>query len=152
MLDAWVVTERLGEFGELRLYRRAGPPEHLAVEVLREADGRAWTLRAPWEVRAVVRHLLADSVRRLASSGHSTDDRGGLAQLGRVLLAPGQELLSLFFEQDGQRAFALWRRELLRCGEWGWTIDLVVVPDRLAVVLCQRVLSALDRLERRVGA
>ena len=152
MLDARVVAERIGDFGELRLYRRVGPPEHLAIEVLRDADGRAWTLRTPWVARPILRYVLADSVRRLAASGRSTDDRGGMAQLGRALLAPGDELLTLFLEQDGERAFAVWRRELLRCGEWGWTIDLVVVPDKLAAVLCQRILSTLDRLERGVGA
>ena len=149
MLGATVVTERLGELGELRLYRRPGPPEHVAVEILRDADGRAWTLRAPWQSRAILRHLLADSVRRLTSSGHAADDYSDFTRLGRALLAPGDELLSLFLEQDGARAFAIWRRELLHSGEWSWTIDLVVVPDGLALTLCQRVLAAMDRLEGR---
>ena len=34
-----VVRERLGDHGELRAYRRPGPPEHLALEEIRPSIG-----------------------------------------------------------------------------------------------------------------
>lgn len=148
MRDASVICERLGELGELRLYRRHGPPEHLAVEILRDEDGRAWTLRVPWSQRGPFRHLLSDSVWRLASASRPAADREGIAQLCRAVLGQGDEILSLFMESGPDRAFALWRRELLQRGDWSWTLDVVVVPDDLAVTLCNRVIVALDQLER----
>lgn len=148
MNDGSVICERLGALGELRLYRRSGPPDHLAVEILRDLDGHAWTLRVPWSQRGPFRHLLSDSVWRLASASRPAADGDGIAQLCRSVLGQGDEVLSLFMEQGDERVFALWRRELLRRGDWSWTLDMVIVPDDLAVPLCQRLIVSLDQMER----
>ena len=139
--------EQLGELGELRAYHRPGPPEHVAFEVLREADGRAWTLRVPWQARAVVRHLLADALRIFGEGASLAFDEQGCAELARGLLADGDELAAVMLRQEGERAFAVWRRELTRQG-WSWTLDLVLVPEVLATPLCTRMLAGLDRLDQ----
>jgi hypothetical protein len=139
--------ERLGELGDLRVYYRPGPPEHVAFEVLRETDGRAWTLRVPWQARAVVRHLLADALRIFGEGASLAFDEQGCAELARGLLADGDELAAVMLRQEGERAFAVWRREQTRQG-WSWTLDLVLVPEVLATPLCTRMLAGLDRLDQ----
>lgn len=139
--------ERLGELGDLRVYRRPGPPEHVAFEVLREADGRAWTLRVPWRARAAVRHLLADALRILNEGASLVFDEQGCAELARGLLADGDELAAVMLRQEEERAFAVWRRELTRQG-WSWTLDVVLVPEALAAPLCTRMLATLERLDQ----
>src|SRR4051812_28176571 len=142
--------ERLGELGDLRVYYRPGPPEHVAFEVLREADGRAWTLRVPWQARAVVRHLLADALRIFGEGASLAFDEQGCAELARGLLADGDELAAVMLRQEGERAFAVWRREQTRQG-WSWTLDLVLVPEVLGAPLCTRMLAGLDRLGQPRG-
>lgn len=140
--------ERLGELGELRAYRRPGPPEHVAFEVLREADGRAWTLRVPWEGREALRRLLEAAPARLGSDEPPLDFGGeGCAELAREPLAAGVEVLAVLLSQGDERAFAVWRREMGRQG-WGWTLDVVVVPEALAATLCERMLADLGRLDQ----
>src|SRR3954468_15362316 len=139
--------EQLGEPGELRVYHRPGPPEHVAFEVLRETDGRAWTLRVPWQARAVVRHLLADALRIFGEGASLAFDEEGCAELARGLLADGDELAAVMLRQEGERAFAVWRRELTRQG-WSWTLDLVLVPEGLAGPLCPRMLVRLHRRDQ----
>lgn len=144
---AAVIFGRLPDgHGELRTYRRPGPPEHLAFEVLREADGRAWTLRVPWPARAALRRLLGDARRALAGDQAPAFDDQGCAELAQATLGPGDGLLAVLLRQGDERAFALWRRELGPRG-WGWTLDVVVVPDGLAAELAALMLAALDRLE-----
>src|SRR3954451_3897551 len=123
------------QLGELRAYHRPGPPEHVAFEVLREADGRAWTLRVPWQARAVVRHLLADALRILGEGASLAFDEQGCAELACGLLADGDELAAVMLRQEGERAFAVWRREQTRQG-WIWTLALVLVKAALADILC----------------
>jgi hypothetical protein len=151
MWDGATICERLGDLGELRLYLRPGPPQHLAVEVLREEDGRAWTLRVPWPRRGVLRQLLGDSVWKLTSGGRPAVLPGGHAVLARGALVTGDEVVATLLEEGEEIAFALWRRELSRRGEWVWTLDVVVVPEALAIELCRQVMTGLERLEREAG-
>ena len=123
---AAVICERLGDHGELRTYRRPGPPEHVAFEILREADGRAWTLRVPWEARSPFRDLLGEARERL-TDGDLDFDEQGCAELAKADLRAGEELVAVLLEQGAERAFAVWRRELARHG-WNWTLDVDVVP------------------------
>lgn len=151
--EAEIICERLGGHGELRTYRRPGPPEHVAFEILREADGRAWTLRVPWETRSPFRDLLGAARERLTSAGDDAStapdfDEQGCAELAKTHLAGGEEILAVLLEQGDERAFALWRREPTRQG-WNWTLDVVVVPAGLATVACDLMLAALDRLDAR---
>ena len=74
-------------------------------------------------------------------------DEQGCAELARGLLADGDELAAVMLRQEGERAFAVWRRELTRQG-WSWTLDLVLVPEVLAAPLCTRMLAGLDRLDQ----
>ena len=142
-----VVCEPLGALGELRAYRRPGPPDHLAFEILREADGRAWTLRLPWEQRAIVRHLTADTLPRLHEPESFAFNDQGCAEIARAVLSAQDEVATIVLEQAGEHAFAVWRRELSRKG-WSWTLDVVVVPLALADLLCKRMVTGLDRLEQ----
>jgi hypothetical protein len=143
------MQERLGELGELRAYRRPGPPEHVAFEVLRESDGRAWTLRVPWGGREALRRLLAAAGERLGPDAPPPDfGEDGCAELAAEEAAAGVQLLAVLLRQDEERAFAVWRREPTRQGGWTWTLDVVVVPGPLAVTLCQRMLADLDRLDQ----
>jgi hypothetical protein len=151
------MQERLGELGELRAYRRPGPPEHVAFEVLRESDGRAWTLRVPWEGRQALRRLLAAAGDRLGPDAPPPDfGEDGCAELAAEEAAAGVQLVAVLLRQDEERAFAVWRREPTRQGGWSWTLDVVVVPGPLARTLCERMLADLDRLDqpspRRNGA
>ena len=150
MEQAAVIAERLGELGELRIYCRPGPPEHLAIEILRESDGRAWTLRVPWTGRALLRQLLLEVQRHLEPAGEEElpFDEEGCAELAKALLAPADELVGVMLQQDDEHAFALWRRELTRRG-WSWTLDVVVTPRSLAQALCTRLLAGLEELDQR---
>lgn len=147
--EAAIICERLGDHGELRTYRRPGPPEHIAFEILREVDGRAWTLRVPWEVRSSFRDLLGDARERLlAEDGLPDFDEQGCAELAKTHLGGGEEILAVLLEQGGERAFAVWRRETTRHG-WNWTLDVVVVPAGLAATVCGLMLAGLDRHDAR---
>ena len=150
MEQAAIIAERLDELGELRIYRRAGPPEHMAIEILRDSDGRAWTLRVPWARRASLRELLAEIQAQLDDPGDDglTFDDQGCAELGKTELAPDDEVLAVILQQGEDHAFALWRRELTRQG-WSWTLDVVVAPKALAGPLCSRLLAALEQLDQR---
>jgi hypothetical protein len=149
MEQAAVIAERLDELGELRIYRRAGPPEHVAIEILRDSDGRAWTLRVPWTRRASLRELLADAQLRLEEPDEELAfDEQGCAELGKTQLAPDDEVLAVILEQGEDHAFALWRRELTRQG-WSWTLDVVIAPRALAGTLCARLLAGLEQLDQR---
>ncbi|HEX8374963.1 MAG TPA: hypothetical protein VF606_07270 [Geminicoccaceae bacterium] len=144
---AAVICERLGDHGELRAYRRPGPPEHIAFEILREADGRAWTLRVPWEARSRFRDLLGEARERLGGGEAAPDfDEQGCAELAKADLGAGEELVAVLLEQGGDRAFAVWRRELAKQG-WNWTLDVVVAPAGLAAAACGLMLADLDRLD-----
>jgi hypothetical protein len=147
MGEAAVICERLCDHGELRIYRRPGPPEHIAFEILREADGRAWTLRVPWEARSPFRDLLGEAREHLADDTADFDARG-CAELAKADLGGGEELVAVLLEQGGERAFAIWRREMARLG-WNWTLDVVVVPTGLAGAACGLMLGGLDRLDDR---
>lgn len=151
MWERPLVSEPLDAIGELRLYRRSGPPEHLAIEFLRESDGRAWNLRLPWSQRGTLRHLLADALWKLSAGGRPTMEPQGYALLARSLIAQGDEVVAVILEEEGDRAFALWRREITRRGEWSWTLDLVVVPEPLGPTLCQRILNGLEQMGRAPG-
>jgi len=143
---AAVICERLDDHGELRTYRRPGPPEHIAFEILREADGRAWTLRVPWEARSPFRDLLDEARERLADDDGRDFDEQGCAELAKADLGAGEQLVAVLLEQGDERAFAVWRRELARHG-WNWTLDVVVVPAGLAAAACGLMLGGLDRLD-----
>ncbi len=143
---AAVICERLDDHGELRTYRRPGPPEHIAFEILREADGRAWTLRVPWEARSPFRDLLGEARERLADDDGRDFDEQGCAELAKADLGAGEQLVAVLLEQGDERAFAVWRRELARHG-WNWTLDVVVVPAGLAAADCGLMLGGLDRLD-----
>ena len=139
---AAVICERLDDHGELRTYRRPGPPEHIAFEILREADGRAWTLRVPWEARSPFRDLVGEARERLADDDGRDFDEQGCAELAKADLGAGEQLVAVLLEQGDERAFAVWRRELARHG-WNWTLDVVVVPAGLAVA-ARQALTGLD--------
>ena len=140
-----LIRERLGVHGELRVQRRPGPPEHLAFEVLREADGRAWTLRVPRAAGPELRRLLAAAAARLGQGTEPAFDERGCALLARVALAADDELAAVLLAEGEERAFALWRRGLTRQG-WAWTPEVVVVPGALAPAFLARVAAALERL------
>src|SRR3954463_572077 len=91
--------ERLGELGDLRFYHRPGPPEHVAFEVLREADGRAWTLRVPWQARGGGRGLVGGAPRVFGGGASLAFDEQGCAELARGLLADGDELAAVMLRQ-----------------------------------------------------
>lgn len=146
MEQAAFFQDDLTGLGQLRVYRRPGPPEHAACEVLRETDGRAWTLRVPWGARTVLRHLLADALRFLVEGIDPEFDERGCAELARGLLAADDELVAVMLAQGDERAFAVWRRELTRQG-WAWTLDVVVAPGAMAPDLCVRMLAGLEHLD-----
>lgn len=152
-----IIHDSLGDHGELRVYRRPGPPEHAAFEVLRASDGRAWTLRVPWTGLSAVRRLLGETAERLGGAACGEDDDGepprievdqpDCAGLARAELGAGDELVAVVLSRGEERALALWRRERTRHG-WGWTPDVVVVPAEIAVRLCERMLVGLQRLSQ----
>jgi hypothetical protein len=140
-----VVQERLEGLGELRIYRRPGPPEHAAFEVLRASDGRAWTLRAPWTARETLTTLLTSARDRLDAEEPPVFDNEGCAEIARAALGADDEILVVLLQQGEEKALAVWRRERARSG-WSWTLDVVVVPERLGGELCRRLLEGLERL------
>lgn len=150
MEQAAVIAERLDELGELRIYRRPGPPEHLALEILRDVDGRSWTLRVPWTRREPFRKLLAEVQARLEQAGEDEPafDEQGCAELAKSQLAPDDEVAAVVLRQEEEYAFALWRRELTREG-WSWTLDVVITPRALAGTLCARLLAGIELLDQR---
>lgn len=141
MAAAVLARETLADHGELRAYRLVDRPEVL-LEVLREADGRAWQLRVAVAERAAVARLLRAAAPALAEPAQLAFDAEGAAILAEVPLGPDQELAAVALAQDEERAFALWRRERLRDG-WSWTIELVLVPFDLGPRLCAFVDGAL---------
>ena len=153
MEQAAVIAERLDELGELRIYRRAGPPEHVAIEILRDSDGRAWTLRVPWTRRASLRELLADAQapargagrgarlrraglrrarqdaarsRRRGAGGHPGAGRGPrLRSLAPRADPPGLEL-------DARRGDRTARHLPARCAPASWPASSSWISDRAA--------------------
>jgi hypothetical protein len=142
MVSQVIACERLGEHGELRGFVRDGPPQHLAFEIFRDADGRAWTLRVPLADHARLERLTTVAAARLARGGAPALAEDGTATLARETLSNGDEVVALVLEQDGERVFALWRREPARDG-WSWTLDAVFVPEALAEASCAVIRRAL---------
>jgi hypothetical protein len=140
---------QLAEHGEMRAYLLADRGE-LVLEVLREADGRAWQLRLPVREQAAVARLVRQVTPALAAPRTFAFDEHGAALLGQVPIGPNDQLAAVVLAQDDERAFALWRRERLRAG-WSWTIDVTLVPLAFAPELCafvQEVLAGLDAPRR----
>ncbi len=136
-----LAREVLPDHGELRAYRLVDRPE-LLLEVLREADGRAWQLRVPLEHGATVSSLLAGAASSLPVPESIDFDAEGTAMLGEVPLGAEERLAAVALAEGDQRAFALWRRERTRAG-WSWTIDLALVPLELGPRLCAFARGAL---------
>jgi hypothetical protein len=134
-----LAREGLPKHGELRAYRLTDRPE-LLLEVLREADGRAWQLRVPVGGREALTRLVREAGPALRTPERLAFDAEGMALLGEVALGPDDGLAAV------ERAFALWRRERLRTG-WSWTIDLVLVPMEHGPHLCSFVQGALAAAE-----
>lgn len=145
-----VAREMLQGHGELRAYDLADRSE-LLLEVLREADGRAWQLRLPLEHGAVVINLLAGATPLLGSTDAIAFGADGTALLGDAPLDAGTRLAAVALLEGEERAFALWRRERTQSG-WSWTIDLALVPMEFAVQLCTFVRGALARTGSPVWA
>ena len=143
--------ERIGEYGELRSFLRDGPPPQMAFEILREVDGRAWTLRVPLEARPALAGLVRQAANRLARPEQWQFDAAGLCPLASARLDAASELAALVLQEDGELRFALWRRELLG-GRWEWTLDALFVPAELGQACCVLVESALARVEAGGGA
>jgi len=140
-----LAREGLPEHGELRAYRLTDRPE-LLLEVLREADGRAWQLRVPVGGREALTRLVREAGPALRTPERLAFDAEGMALLGEVALGPDDGLAAVALAQGPERAFALWRRERLRTG-WSWTIDLVLVPIEHGPHLCSFVQGALAAAE-----
>lgn len=149
MTASVLAREALEDHGELRAYNLVDRPE-VMLEVLREADGRAWQLRVPVEERHAVARLLHQATPALATPDQLEFDTDGTALLGEVPLGPDHGLAAIALEQGSERAFALWRRERLR-GGWSWTIDVVLVPMDLGPHLCTFVQGALEAAARPHG-
>lgn len=147
MADDLVVRSPIAGHGEFRAYYHPARSE-VVFEVLREVDGRACMLRLPHRERAVMGTILHQTLPRLADPVEPAFDEQGVAVLRRVVISPGDRLAAVVLASDEERAFAVWREEKLRAG-WSWTIDVVVVPLRLAPMLAELVLQALERIERR---
>lgn len=147
-----LAREALAEHGELRIYQLEDGAS-LLIEVLREADGRAWQLRLPVAERAGLVRLLRETARRLRAEAPLDFDADGCALLTEILLGPDDGLAALVLAQGEERALALWRRERLREG-WSWTIDLVLVPLAHGLPLTASIEEVLARLDPRalVGA
>jgi hypothetical protein len=136
-----LAREMLPDHGELRAYRLVDRPE-LLLEVLREADGRAWQLRLPLEHGPVVTNLLAGATPALRSPERIAFDDDGTAVLGEVPLDAGTRLAAVALVEGEEQVFALWRRERTRAG-WSWTVDLALVPIELGPQLCAFARGAL---------
>jgi hypothetical protein len=138
--------EPIADFGEFRAYLRSERQE-MVFEAFREADGRAWLLRVPLAARAAMTGLLRELTAMLA------DERSGAADPGilrEVTLGPRDALAAVLLEEGPERAFALWRRELLRSG-WEWTIDVIVVPVELAARICGLMRQVVERAGSRAA-
>ncbi|SNB62388.1 hypothetical protein SAMN07250955_103106 [Arboricoccus pini] len=127
MTEAILTWEKLGEYGELRTFRRSGPPWHLAIEILREVDGRAWTLRIPLDELRALMTVLRSASARLGAPSELVFDEDGTAVLTSDRLRGDRELYALVLQQNDDLIFALWTREHLRSG-WSWSLDAVFVP------------------------
>ncbi len=137
--------ERLGGLGELRSFVRPGPPTHLAFEILQDGDGRAWTLRVPFDRADGLRRLLDAALDRMSSGATIGFDEQGTAPLCNEEMGPGDELVALALTQDSEQRFALWRRQLGHRG-WSWTLDALFVPLDEAPELCRLIARSLDHL------
>lgn len=121
-----LMRETIGDHGEFRAYRLA-EREEILLEVLREADGRAWQLRLPVEAQPMVIRLIDETLPRLGAPKLLAFDADGTAMLGQAPLGPGDQLAAVVLAEGDERVVALWRRERLRSG-WSWTIDVALVP------------------------
>ena len=142
-----LAVEPLEGYGELRCFLRDGPPAHFACEVLREVDGRAWTLRVPVARLGVLRALLRHARRVMKDTETAEFDAEGMFWLGRERLVEGEEIAALVLQEGDSLVFALWKREHLRTG-WSWTLDAVFVPVALAMPLCEMLDASLEALTR----
>ena len=138
-----VAVEPLENYGELRCFLRDGPPPHFACEVLREADGRAWTLRVPTARLDAFRALLRQAQRRMYDTAPAEFDAEGMIWLGRERLTEEEELAALFLQQEADIMFAIWKREHLPAG-WSWTLEAMFVPVTHVGAAC-RALEAASR-------
>jgi hypothetical protein len=136
---------QLAEHGEMRAWHLVDRGE-LVLEVLREADGRAWQLRLPVREHAAVARLVRQVMPALAAPRTLAFDEHGAALLGQAPIGPNDQIAAVVLAQDEERAFALWRRERLR-GGWSWTIDVTLVPLAFATELCAFVQGALSTLD-----
>lgn len=134
MAEGLLAREALADHGEFRAYLHPDRGE-LVFEVFREADGRACLLRLPAAEAASLVRLMQSSAGALDPSAALAFDTDGAAVVGQVTIGPADRLAAVVLAEGEERAFAVWRRELLRCG-WSWTIDVVVVPIELAQELC----------------
>ena len=144
-LASVIACERLADHGELRVFLREGPPEHLAFEIFQEADGRAWTLRVPIADRVRLTRVVRAAAQRLARPEPLAVAADGTSVLAQEMLSIGDELVALVLVQEGRHAFALWRRERVRDG-WAWTLDAVFAPYELAGAVCAEIEAVLARL------
>jgi hypothetical protein len=138
-----VAVEPLENYGELRCFLRDGPPRHFACEILREVDGRAWTLRVPTARLDALRALLRQAQRRMYDTEPAEFDEEGMIWLGRERLAEDEELAALFLQQETDIIFAIWKREHLPTG-WSWTLEAMFVPVAHVAAAC-RTLEAASR-------
>ncbi|MEK0082667.1 hypothetical protein [Benzoatithermus flavus] len=140
-----LVRATVGDHGEFRAYRLVERDE-LLLEVLREADGRAWQLRVPIAERAFVIRLIDEIEPRLANPKLLAFDADGTAMLGQAPLGPHDQLAAVVLAEGDERVLALWRRERLRSG-WSWTIDVAIVPFDLGHELCSLVRQSFATLD-----
>lgn len=150
MTEAVLSWERLGDYGELRTFRRSGPPWHLAIEVLRESDGRAWTLRIPLDELRSLTTVLRSAFARLIQPGDLVFDEDGVAVITSDRLRGDRELHALVMQQGEDLIFALWMREHLRSG-WSWSLDAVFVPLDLYRPLLELLGKAIEVAKRPSG-
>jgi hypothetical protein len=136
-------VETLEGYGELRCFLREGPPTHFAFEVLREVDGRAWTLRVPTVHVGRFRSLLRQAQHELDKTEQAAFGEDGMVWLGRETLDRDEELVALVIQEEAAYVFALWKREKI-CGDWSWTLEAVFAPVELSYALC-KVLDAASR-------
>lgn len=143
MTEAVLSWEKLGDYGELRTFRRSGPPWHLAIEILREVDGRAWTLRVPLDELRALMTVLRSASARLGSPSELVFDEDGTAVLTSDRLRGDRELYALVLQQNDDLIFALWIREHLRAG-WSWSLDAVFVPIDLYRTFIDLLVKAIE--------
>ena len=143
-----LARETLAAHGELRAYLLEDGAT-LLVEVLREADGRAWQLRLPLAERAGITRLLRATAHRLRVEESPVPGPDGSALLGEIPLGTRDGLVAVVLAEGEERALALWRRERLRDG-WSWTIAQALVPLALGLQLATGVESVLAGLDLRV--